>query len=96
MDRITITTFEQFRSLPNDDQREMIKILTAVVIARGAKDVSDVDVRCYAPNFDYTVFDRYMVNNSMAEQLCTMIATRLFDAVDATANDIFNTITGDV
>lgn len=92
MDLITITTFEQFSSLPNDDQRDMIKILTAVVIARGAKDVSDVDVRCYAPNFDYTVFDRYMVDNSMAERLCTMIATRLFDAVDATAIDILNTI----
>lgn len=96
MNRITIMTYEQFSSLPNDEQREMLKILTAIVIARGAKDVSDIDVRVLAPDFDYSVFDRYMVDDYMAGLLCTMIATRLFGTVEMIAIDVFNTIKGSV
>lgn len=75
-----------------DEQKEMFRILTAVVIARGAKDVADVDVRAIAPEFEYGVFDQYMLDNDLAGRLCTMIATRLYGAIDTVASDMLNYI----
>ena len=92
MKKQVISTFGQLTALPRDVQNEMYRILTAVVISRGAKDIADVDVRLIAPDFDYTVFDMYALDDDMAGRLSTMIAGRLYGVVDTVAIDMLNYI----
>ncbi len=92
MKKQVISTFGQLTALPRDVQNEMYRILTAVVISRGAKDIADVDVRLIAPEFDYAVFDMYALDDDMAGRLSTMIAGRLYGVVDTVAIDMLKYI----